>query len=107
MHLSCTGANRLIVKRSTSAGVPAASTYLPPIVTPRKRSPDVEAPRQGCPLPSHVVEGRSPEDPWIGRYKPSHDPARVSHYQASPLRDRQAGASRRGVKMPENPKIVR
>ena len=43
-----------------------------------------EAPRQGCPLFSHVVEGRSPEDPWIRHCKRSCDPARVSHYQACP-----------------------
>ena len=34
----------------------------------------------GCPLPSHVVEGRSPEDPWIRHRKRHCDPARVSHW---------------------------
>ena len=33
----------------------------------------------GCPFFSHVVEGRSPEDPWTGQCKQSRDPARVSH----------------------------
>ena len=33
----------------------------------------------GCPFFSHVVEGRSPEDPWTSQRKQSRDPGRVSH----------------------------